>query len=155
MYRSWLLKRSRRSAFIITGRHWRKKIWLWTRPSDKVMLINLRFCQTEIVLNNFRHAAVTCCLGIQEHGHENRDKERSYYLQDIPLFIKAILAKTIQHHYLGILNFFNNGATNAAAESFNAKIKAFRNTMRGVRDVEFFLFRLSKFMLDLTNPPRI
>jgi len=33
---------------------------------------------------------------------------------------------------------------NAAAESFNAKIKAFRNAMRGVRDVEFFLFRLSK-----------
>lgn len=54
------------------------------------------------------------------------------------------LARTIQHHYPGILNFFNNRATNAAAESFNAKIKAFRNAMRGVRDVEFFLFRLSK-----------
>ncbi|WP_143081079.1 transposase [Chitinophaga rupis] len=34
--------------------------------------------------------------------------------------------------------------TNAAAESFNSKIKAFTNTMRGVRDVEFFLFRLAK-----------
>ena len=54
------------------------------------------------------------------------------------------LAKTIQNHYPGILNFFNNRATNAAAESFNAKIKAFRNAMRGVRDVEFFLFRLMK-----------
>lgn len=54
------------------------------------------------------------------------------------------LARTIQNHYLGILNFFNNRATNAAAESFNAKIKAFRNAMRGVRDVEFFLFRLIK-----------
>lgn len=54
------------------------------------------------------------------------------------------LARTIQNHYLGILNFFNNRATNAAAESFNAKIKAFRNAMRGVRDVEFFLFRLTK-----------
>jgi transposase len=54
------------------------------------------------------------------------------------------LARTIQNHYLGILNFFNNRATNAAAESFNAKIKAFRNALRGVRDVEFFLFRLSK-----------
>jgi len=54
------------------------------------------------------------------------------------------LARTIQTHYLGILNFFNNRATNAAAESFNSKIKAFRNTMRGVRDVEFFLFRLAK-----------
>jgi|GEM_PF-1170163 len=54
------------------------------------------------------------------------------------------LARTIQHHYLSILNFFNNRATNASAESFNAKIKAFRNAMRGVRDVELFLFRLSK-----------
>lgn len=54
------------------------------------------------------------------------------------------LARTIQNHYLGILNFFNNRATNAAAESFNAKIKAFRNAMRGVRDIEFFLFRLAK-----------
>jgi transposase len=54
------------------------------------------------------------------------------------------LARTIQTHYLGILNFFNNRATNAAAESFNAKIKTFRNAMRGVRDVEFFLFRLAK-----------
>ncbi|WP_394363570.1 transposase, partial [Chitinophaga costaii] len=31
----------------------------------------------------------------------------------------------VQTHYLGILNFFNNRATNAAAESFNAKVKSF------------------------------
>lgn len=54
------------------------------------------------------------------------------------------LSRTIQTHYLGILNFFNNRATNAAAESFNSKVKAFRNAMRGVRDIEFFLFRLTK-----------
>ena len=54
------------------------------------------------------------------------------------------LARTVQTHYLGILNFFNNRATNAAAESFNAKVKSFRNALRGVRDVEFFLFRLNK-----------
>lgn len=54
------------------------------------------------------------------------------------------LDKAIQQHYLGILNFFDNRSANAAAESFNAKIKAFRNAMRGVRDIEFFLLRLSK-----------
>lgn len=42
-----------------------------------------------------------------------------------------------------ILNFFMNRSTNAAAESFNAKIKAFRATSRGVRDIPFFLFRLA------------
>ncbi|MBI1222038.1 MAG: DDE transposase, partial [Bacteroidetes bacterium] len=34
--------------------------------------------------------------------------------------------------------------TNASAESFNAKIKAFRAQHRGVRNVNFFLFRLAK-----------
>ena len=54
------------------------------------------------------------------------------------------VARSIQTHYLDILNFFHNRSTNASAESFNAKVKAFRATQRGVRDVEFFLFRLSK-----------
>ena len=43
-----------------------------------------------------------------------------------------------------ILNFFDKRSTNAAAESFNAKIKAFRAQFRGVKDKDFFLFRLSK-----------
>ena len=54
------------------------------------------------------------------------------------------VVRTIQTHYLSILNFFNNRSTNAAAESFNAKIKAFRASFRGVRDINFFLFRLAK-----------
>jgi len=54
------------------------------------------------------------------------------------------VARSIQAHYLSILNFFVNRSTNASAESFNAKVKAFRATSRGVRDIKFFLFRLSK-----------
>ncbi|WP_239761010.1 ISAon1 family transposase [Tenacibaculum finnmarkense] len=54
------------------------------------------------------------------------------------------IKKTIQHHYKPILNYFNNRNTNASAESFNAKIKAFRAQFRGVRDVTFFLYRLTK-----------
>jgi len=54
------------------------------------------------------------------------------------------VSRTIQNHYESILNFFNNRSTNASAESFNAKIKAFRAQFRGVRNIEFFLFRLSK-----------
>jgi len=53
------------------------------------------------------------------------------------------VSRTIQNHYLSILNFFNNRSTNASAESFNAKIKAFRAQFRGVKNVEFFLFRLA------------
>jgi transposase len=54
------------------------------------------------------------------------------------------ISATIYAHYPNILNFFDNRSTNASAESFNAKIKAFRATQRGVADVPFFLFRLSK-----------
>lgn len=54
------------------------------------------------------------------------------------------ISATIYSHYQNILNFFDNRSTNASAESFNAKIKAFRATQRGVTDIPFFLFRLSK-----------
>lgn len=51
---------------------------------------------------------------------------------------------TFENHYDTILNFFENRATNANAESFNAKVKAFRTQFRGVTDIPFFLYRLSK-----------
>lgn len=54
------------------------------------------------------------------------------------------ISATVYSHYPEILNFFDNRSTNASAESFNAKIKAFRATQRGVTDIAFFLFRLSK-----------
>lgn len=53
------------------------------------------------------------------------------------------IARTMTIHYQNILNYFDNRSTNASAESFNAKIKAFRAQFRGVRNVEFFLFRLT------------
>lgn len=54
------------------------------------------------------------------------------------------IARTIQNNYSTILNFFDNRSTNASAEAFNAKIKAFRSQFRGVRNIPFFLFRLTK-----------
>ncbi len=53
------------------------------------------------------------------------------------------IARTMSMHYQNILNYFDNRSTNASAESFNAKIKAFRAQFRGVRNIEFFLFRLT------------
>lgn len=54
------------------------------------------------------------------------------------------IMNTIKLNYISILNYFINRSTNAAAESFNAKIKAFRAQFRGVKNTEFFLFRLCK-----------
>lgn len=51
---------------------------------------------------------------------------------------------TMMNNYNTILNYFQNRSTNAGAESFNAKIKAFRSQFRGVRDIPFFIFRLTK-----------
>lgn len=54
-----------------------------------------------------------------------------------------IVALSIRSHYGNILNYFDNRSTNASAESFNAKIKAFRSSFRGVGNISFFLFRLA------------
>lgn len=51
--------------------------------------------------------------------------------------------ETFTNHYITILNYFERRLTNASAESFNAKIKAFRTQFRGVGDVKFFMFRLA------------
>lgn len=53
------------------------------------------------------------------------------------------ISATVYSHYPEILNFFDNRSTNASAESFNAKLKAFRRTLRGVNDTKFFLYRVA------------
>ncbi len=50
---------------------------------------------------------------------------------------------SIKNHEENILNFFNERRTNSLAETFNSKIKAFRAAFRGVRDLSFFLYRVS------------
>lgn len=52
--------------------------------------------------------------------------------------------KTFKKNSPTILNYFIRHATNASAEAFNSKVKIFRSQMRGVRDRDFFIFRLVK-----------
>ena len=54
-----------------------------------------------------------------------------------------VIASTFYEHYDDILNFYNNRSSNAAAESFNSKIKGFRALLRGITDEKFFLYRLA------------
>ena len=51
--------------------------------------------------------------------------------------------ETFENHSETIINYFEERLTNASAESFNAKIKAFRTQFRGVGDVRFFMYRLA------------
>lgn len=48
-----------------------------------------------------------------------------------------------ENHNETIVNYFENRLTNASAESFNAKIKAFRAQFRCVEDIKFFMYRLA------------
>lgn len=56
------------------------------------------------------------------------------------------VARTIQTHYLNIVGFFKRRSTYAASESFNAKIKAFRARLRGVKGYCFFLIQTHQYL---------
>ncbi len=84
----------------------------------------------------------------------NSGKDKRVAFKKLALWFNAVeasglssfrtVSRSVHNHYLEILNFFTNRSTNAAAESFNAKVKAFRSIFRGVREIEFFLYRLAK-----------
>ena len=69
--------------------------------------------------------------------HEWYDKVDSSLIREL---ISA--RDTIEGKEEYVLNYFNHRSTNAAAESLNSKIKGFRNQVRGVRDLPFFMYRL-------------
>ena len=59
-----------------------------------------------------------------------------------PFLISAM--ETIESREEHVLNYFVARSTNAAAESMNSLIKAFRSLVRGVGDPAFFMFRIGK-----------
>lgn len=52
--------------------------------------------------------------------------------------------ETFENHNTTIINYFERRLTNASAESFNAKIKAFRTQFRGVGDIKFWVSGFSR-----------
>ncbi len=98
------------------------------------------------------HHAYNISMAFRSWYENNTDKKqakeslRQWYKKveegNIEPFLVA--AQSIKAYEDTILNYFNNRSTNASAESFNAKLKGFRTLVRGVRDVKFFLFRVSK-----------
>jgi len=88
-------------------------------------------------LRNIFNTAKSIEIAYTKLAHWYKDVEKSKF--------KAFntIVNTLQINYRSILNYFINRSTNASAESFNAKIKAFRAQFRGVKNVDFFLFRLT------------
>ena len=89
-------------------------------------------------LRNIFNTTTSIQTAYTKLAHWYRDVEQSGF--------KAFntIVNTITLNYRSILNYFINRSTNASAEAFNAKIKAFRSQFRGVKNVEFFLFRLTR-----------
>ena len=132
-----LLARSRYLLF--------KKESLWTQSQRQ--RANILFREHPDIKKAYH---LTMQLGLIYHQTKHADlaltKFARWYDQvDRSGFLSfGTIVRTIQSHYLEIVNFFHNRATNAASESFNAKIKAFRRVFRGVKDKAFFLFRVCK-----------
>lgn len=89
-----------------------------------------------------------CLRGIYQNTTDPviaEEKLKQWYIKvekyKFASFITA--AHSIKMHQDEILNYFINRSTNALAESFNSKIKAFRAVFRGVRDIPFFIYRVS------------
>jgi transposase len=51
-------------------------------------------------------------------------------------------ARTLLHHYLGLLSYFDHGIDNGKAEGINNKIKVLKRQAYGFRDQEYFKLRL-------------
>lgn len=61
-------------------------------------------------------------------------------------FFKSVI-KTMQNNYRDIVNYFDNRSTNASAESFNAKIKAFKCVFLTAPMFYFLLYSRKTVML--------
>ena len=128
-----------RSRYIIA-----KKKGEWTKNQlERATILFENYPEIEVY---YRHSQVL------RNIYEERDKKKAELLfkewiqntYDKKLEIFYTVANTVISHFDHILNFFDNRNTNANAESFNAKIKLFRANLRGVTDVSFFLFRMTK-----------
>lgn len=75
-----------------------------------------------------------------------KEKIKDWYSKVSECTLREIKAArdTIREREDEVLNYFNKFVTNASAESFNSKIKAFRSQLRGVADKPFFMYRLSR-----------
>lgn len=77
------------------------------------------------------------------------ERELHQWYEDIELSGVSELmnfSSTVERNEECILNYFyQNGATNAMAENRNGKIKKFINSNQGIRDRDFFFFRLKKY----------
>ena len=82
-----------------------------------------------------------CKVGSQRTARDSLDK---WYekMKDVEIEEIKNFVDSVQNHEAEILRYFDEGHTNAFAESLNAKIQKFVRSNYGIRDRDFFHFRL-------------
>lgn len=75
-------------------------------------------------------------------GKENLQKWCSDVSKSVFDSLKTA-AMTIESRIDEVANYFVARNTNASAESLNSKLKGFRSILRGVSDIQFFMYRVS------------
>ena len=116
----------------------------WT-PSQRV--------RAEILFHYYPNLETAYKLTMQLKGIYEHTTDKRFALGRLARWYEAVeqsafktfntAKRSIAAHYTTIINYFDRRSTNASAESFNAKIKAFRATLRGVKHIPYFLFRLT------------
>lgn len=109
--------------------------------------------RAEVLFNYYPNLEIAYKLTMQLKGIYQYAKDKTVALTRLARWYETVersgfksfatVKRSIAAHYQTILNYFDNRSTNASAESFNAKIKAFRATLRGVKNIPYFLFRLT------------
>ncbi len=72
-----------------------------------------------------------------------KDKLAGWYKKVTKSTLREIksVKNSIRHYEDEILNYFDKRETNASAESLNSRMKGFRSSLRGVRDIPYFFYR--------------
>ncbi|WP_255491511.1 transposase [Dysgonomonas sp. ZJ279] len=109
--------------------------------------------RAEVLFNYYPNLETAYKLSMQLKGIYEHTKDKTLALTRLAKWYEVVeqsgfktfntVKRSIAAHYQTILNYFDNRSTNASAESFNAKIKAFRTILRGVKCIPYFLFRLT------------
>lgn len=109
--------------------------------------------RAEVLFNYYPNLETAYKLSMQLKGIYEHTKDKTVALTRLAKWYEVVeqsgfktfntVKRSIAAHYQTILNYFDNRSTNASAESFNAKIKAFRTILRGVKHIPYFLFRLT------------
>lgn len=88
-----------------------------------------------------------CKTGEVQSRHRAREALKKWYLKATASSIEEIkdFVHTVKSHEGEILHYFDEGHTNAFAESLNNKIQNFVRSNYGIRDRDFFHFRIKKY----------